>query len=128
MMKRETVKEVGIWIICLFLALICLRSGITKLPETSFWIRDFNRWHYPGWFRITVGIIEIAAGVLLLWPRMASAGASLFAIVMLGAIYTHASHNEMARLPFNFLLGCLSMFVIYARQRLFRANFAASIS
>jgi len=47
---------------------------------------------------------------------LAGYGASIFAVVMLGAIFTHATHNESSRLPFNFLLLALSLIIVFARQ------------
>jgi putative oxidoreductase len=79
-------------------------------------VRDFHRWGYPDWFRIVVGIAELTSMALLLIPRFASYGATLFAVVMLGAIFTHATHHEFSRLPFNFLLLGLSLIIILARK------------
>jgi len=117
MTKKRIAVEVLLWGVTIFLALVCLRSGVTKLPADSFWVRDFRRWGYPGWFRVAVGAAELAACALLLYPRAASVGAGLFAAVMLGAIFTHATHDEFTRLPFNFLLLALSLVVLLARAR-----------
>src|SRR3989442_13843419 len=100
MTKGRIVREVALWIIALFLALVCLRSGWLKLTGNIFWVRDFRRWGYPDWFRITVGIAELTSMVLLLVPRFASYAPSLFLVVMLAARNTHAPHNESSRLPF----------------------------
>lgn len=112
-------KEVTFWLIALFLGLVCLRSGLMKMPGAPgerFWIRDFERWGYPGWLRITVGVVELISFGLLLVPRVASYGGAIFAVVMLGAIFTHATHNELSRLPFNFVLLGLSLFIVFVRQ------------
>ena len=61
-------------------------------------------------------IAEIASAVLLVVPRFAAYGASVFAIVMLGAIYTHATHGESSRLPFNFLLLAFSIIIMIGRH------------
>jgi putative oxidoreductase len=114
--KTRIAKEVVLWIIALFLALVCLRSGWLKVTGNVFWVRDFHRWGYPDWFRIVVGIAELTSMALLLIPRFASYGASLFGVVMFGAIFTHATHNEFSRLPFNLLLLCLSLIIIIARK------------
>ena len=122
MTKGRIAQEVVFWIIALFLALVCLRSGLMKmpgLPGEKFWIRDFQRWGYPGWLRLAVGAAELASFALLLVPRFAGYGAGVFALVMLGAIFTHATHNESSRLPFTFLLLALSLIIIYARQPIF---------
>ena len=119
MMKGRVAKEVVLWVIALFLALVSLRSGLMKMPNIAggqFWIRDFQRWGYPGWFRLVVGVAELISFALLLVPRVAGYGAAVFAVVMLGAILTHATHNESSRLPFNFLLLTLSLVIVFARQ------------
>src|SRR5437660_9272014 len=116
MTKRRIAKEIALWIITLLLALVCLRSGLQKVTGNIFWVRDFHRWGYPNWFRIVVGIAELTSMVLLLVPRFASYGASLFVVVMLGAICTHATHNESSRLPFNLFLLALSLIIAFTRQ------------
>ena len=118
MTKKRIVLEIMIWIVTLLVALVCLRSGLMKMPGVpgvEFWIRDFARWGYPEWFRIVVGIAELASFLLLLVPRFAGFGALIFAVVMLGAIFTHATHGEFGRLPFNLFLLALSAVVIFAR-------------
>ena len=116
MTKRRIAKEVVLWIVALFLALVCLRSGLTKMQSGGFWARDFMRWGYPAWFQTVVGVAELTSFVLLLIPRLASYGGLIFAIVMLGAVFTHATHHEVSRLPFNFLLLGLSLMIIFTRQ------------
>ena len=116
MTKVRIVKEVVLWIITLFLTLVCLRSGWLKVTGNIFWVRDFHRWGYPDWFRIAVGIAELTSMVLLLVPRFASYGASLFAAVMLGAMFTHYTHDESSRLPFNLLLLTLSLVILFVRR------------
>jgi len=116
MTKLRIVKEVLLWIIALLLALVCLRSGWLKVSGNIFWVRDFHRWGYTDGFRVAVGIAELVSAVLLLIPRLASYGASLFTVVMLGAIYTHATHNESSRLPFNFFLLALSLVIAFMRR------------
>ena len=116
MTKVRIVKEVVLWIVTLFLALVCLRSGWLKVTGNIFWVRDFHRWGYPDWFRLVVGIAELLSMALLLVPRLASYGASLFAVVMLGAIFTHYTNNETSRLPFNLLLLTLSLVIVFIRR------------
>ena len=70
-----------------------------------------------------MGIIELASAVLLLIPALAAYGAIMLAVVMIGAIYTHAMHHESIRLPFNFFLLGLSLIVAFARQQvIFKKN------
>jgi len=86
-------KKIGmaaLWIVTLFLAWIFVRQGWSKFDDGSGWARAFAHWHFPVWFRIAIGVIELAAGLLLLWPRTAFVGAGLIVVVMLGAMGTHA--------------------------------------
>jgi putative oxidoreductase len=119
MTKGRIAKEIILWVIALLLALVCLRSGLMKMPGVpgvEFWIRDFQRWGYPDWFRVVVGAAELISFVLLVVPRVAGYGAMIFAVVMLGAVVTHASNGESARLPFNLVLIAFSIIIIYARR------------
>ena len=118
MTKKRLAGEICLWVVSVFLALVCLRSGLMKMPGVpghQFWERDFQRWGYPGWFRIAVGLAELASFALLLVPRSATVGAALFAAVMLGAMVTHAAHGETGRVPFNVLLLVLSLLVAFGR-------------
>ena len=119
MAARPIIREIIVWAITLFLALVCLRSGWLKVTGNLSWVRDFHRWGYPDWLRLAVGVAELSSFALLLVPRVAGYGAAIFAVVMLGAIVTHATHNESARLPFNFLLLALSLIGVFARRPLF---------
>lgn len=119
MTKGRIAKEITLWVIALLLALVCLRSGLMKMPGVpgeEFWARDFARWGYAGWFRIVIGIAELCSFALLLVPRWAGYGAALFALVMAGAIFTHATHQETSRLPFNVFLLTLSIIVVLTRK------------
>ena len=125
MKKINLLKEILLWIAALLLALVCLRSGLMKMPGipgSEFWMRDFARWGYPDWFRVVVGVLELGAFALLLVPRFAGLGAAVFAVVMIGAIATHISHGEFVRLPFNFFLLVLSLLLTFARRPGFLRN------
>lgn len=122
MSKSRIAGQIAVWMVTLFLVLVCLRSGIMKMPGVpgvEFWMRDFQRWGYPGWLRLVVGLAELVSAALLLIPRLAGYGASVFAIIMVGALLTHATHNEFSRLPFNLLLLGLSLIVLLVRRPAF---------
>jgi uncharacterized membrane protein YphA (DoxX/SURF4 family) len=82
-------KEVGAWIPTLLLATVFIPQGISKFSATSGWMRAFEHWGYPGWFRMLVGGVELSAGLLLLWRRMAPIAALMILMVMAGAMWTH---------------------------------------
>ena len=82
-------REVVLWIIAVFLAYVFVRQGWSKFFSDSGWARAFRAWHYPNWFRVAVGVIEIAGGVLVLIPRCARIGAIMIALIMIGGMATH---------------------------------------
>jgi uncharacterized membrane protein YphA (DoxX/SURF4 family) len=82
-------RIIGMWIPAILLVLIFAKQGWSKFDDTSGWARAFRHWGYPDWFRITIGVMELTAVVLLLLGRTAAFGAILIIIVMLGAWATH---------------------------------------
>ena len=113
---KQILKTIGRWIPVVLLTLIFVPAGWAKFSDTSGWAIAFRHWGYPDWFRIVIGIAELTSMALLLVPRFASYGASLFVVVMLGAIYTHATHNESSRLPFILFLLALSLIIAFTRR------------
>ena len=86
---RSVVKRVAVWIPVLLLAFIFIPQGLAKFSDSSGWARAFRFWGYPDWFRVTIGVIELAGVLLMLWPRSAMIGASFIICVMLGGMGTH---------------------------------------
>ena len=72
----------------LYLARIFIRNGWAKFDPEGFWAAPFERWGYPVWFRLLVGVIETAGGVLILIPWTATYAGVAVAAVMAGAFYT----------------------------------------
>jgi uncharacterized membrane protein YphA (DoxX/SURF4 family) len=119
MSKRAIAVEVVLWIVTLFLALIFFRQGLGKFPDDGGWARAFAGWHFPVWFRYGIGVVEIAAAVLLLWPRTAFAGASLIVVTMLGGMATHAYWGHPEQMGHEALPLVLAIIVGLGRRRKF---------
>src|SRR5262245_33607162 len=85
----RVVKIIGMWIPAILLVLVFARQGWAKFDNASGWAVAFRQWGYPDWFRVTIGIMELTAVVLLLLGRTAAFGAILIILVMLGAEGTH---------------------------------------
>jgi uncharacterized membrane protein YphA (DoxX/SURF4 family) len=81
--------EVLLWAVCLRLVMVFAQAGWAKFAPTSGWAKAFTYWGYPVWFRILIGVLEIGAALLLLWPRAAAYGAAIIIVVMLGGMGTH---------------------------------------
>jgi uncharacterized membrane protein YphA (DoxX/SURF4 family) len=87
--RRTLAIEAVLWLFSLFLASIFIRQGLAKFDDTSGWAQAFRTWHFPVWFRVLIGVLEVSAGALLLIPRTALAGAAIIIVVMLGGMGTH---------------------------------------
>ncbi len=66
--------------------------GYTKFDSDprGEWVRTFERIGLGQWFRVATGSIQVAGGLLMLWPRVRTVGAALLACTMLGAIIVDA--------------------------------------
>lgn len=81
------------WVLQVVVGLAFLPIGFGKFANPM-WVRSFERWGYPDSFRILIGVVEVAAGLMLLVPRLTSYAALLLAAVMVGAIGTHAMAGQ----------------------------------
>ena len=66
-------------------------AGSDKFLDFGNNARRFANWGYASWFVTVIGVLETLGGVLVLVPRLASYGAAVIAVVMVGAAYTHAT-------------------------------------
>ena len=89
MRAATVVREAALWVVAVFLAYVFSQQGISKFSATSGWSAAFRLWHYPDWFRITIGVVEVAAAALVLIPQTALIGGVLIVGVMLGGMGTH---------------------------------------
>jgi uncharacterized membrane protein YphA (DoxX/SURF4 family) len=82
-------REVLLWLLAGLLILVFARAGWAKFDAASGWARAFAHWGYPVSFRVLIGVLEVGAALLLLWPRTAAYGAATIIVVMLGGMGTH---------------------------------------
>lgn len=87
--RLSTWKNVGLWILQILTAAFFLMSGLSKIIGAPDMITLFEAVGIGQWFRIATGVLEILSAVLLVTPKLASLGASILMMVMLGAIFTH---------------------------------------
>ncbi len=105
------------WIPTAMLTYVFVAQGLAKFSDSSGWAVAFRHWGYPDWFRMTVGAIELAGGVLVLWRRSAPIGALLILCVMLGAMGTHALVDHKPREAFHEMIPTLFAIVVLIMRR-----------
>ncbi len=84
------------WVAGAYLAWMYVEMGWVKFDPDGFWTPGFERWGYPAWLRLLVGLIETAGGAMLIIPWFASYGATGLAVVMIGAWITRLDDGRMA--------------------------------
>ena len=112
-------REAALWLIAAFLAWVFTKQGFAKFSDTSGWAAAFRTWHYPDWFRILIGVIEMASAVLVLIPRAAFVGGLLIAAVMLGGMGTHVYWGRPGQVTSEILPLLLGTLVALGRRKLF---------
>jgi putative oxidoreductase len=117
--RRQVILDVVLWVFALFLAWVFIRQGIAKFSDTSGWARAFRLWHFPGWFRVLIGVAEVVAAVLLLTRRTALAGAIIIIAVMIGAMGTHVYWGRPGQVTSEMLPLFLATMVAIGRRKSF---------
>lgn len=117
MRKKAVVWEIVLWVPTLFLVYVFARQGLAKFSSSSGWARAFEVWHFPVWFRVLIGVWEVAAAALLLVPRTAAIGAAMIALVMLGGMGTHIYWGQPGQVTSEVLPLVLSSVILVARLR-----------
>ena len=79
----------AIRIIPAIIMLQTLRYKFTAHPESIYIFSSIAGTKYEAFMRIGTGIIELVAGLLILYPRTSIFGALLGAGTMIGAIFSH---------------------------------------
>lgn len=109
-------KELFVWLLTLLLAFVFFATGAAKLTDGGGWTARFNHWGFPVWFRIFIGALEVLSALLLIVPRLATVGALLVGVIMLGGIGTHLVNHE-PREVFHEVGPLLFAFIIFLFRR-----------
>lgn len=106
-------RAIVLWSLSILLALLFLMSGFGKLTngETAGGMtfdEQFVAWGLPSWFRLPVGLAEVAGAVGLLIPRLRFFAAAGLTALMGGAVVTHLRIGEFAIAAMPLVLGALT--------------------
>lgn len=88
-MALDKTQKIISWIFQIIAAAILLQTLFFKFTGAEESIRIFTTLGAEPWGRIGSGLVELAAGILLLIPARAAIGAILALGVMCGAIFSH---------------------------------------
>ena len=82
-------STIGIWLLRVLAAIILLQTLYFKFSAAPESIYIFSKLGMEPWGRISVGILELIAGILILVPATTPYGALLATALMAGAIFFH---------------------------------------
>lgn len=77
------------WGLRLIAAVIMLQTLFFKFSAAPESVYIFSRLGMEPWGRVGIGILELIASAMILWPKTSGLGALLAALLMSGALYFH---------------------------------------
>jgi uncharacterized membrane protein YphA (DoxX/SURF4 family) len=104
-------RTIVTWILSVLLALAFVGAGLAKLSGQPMMVAEFTTFGYPLWFLYFTGALEVICAVLLLVPRLAGVGAALIVCVMIGALFSHLTHGQVAMIGAPVVLLILALVV-----------------
>lgn len=121
-------KLIGTWLPAILLVLIFVPQGWSKFDDASGWARAFRFWGYPDWFRITIGVLELLAAILLIGGRTAALGAVIIILVMLGGMATHLIFEGGRHITSEVVPLVLATIVLVIRRNQLKTMVATRVS
>lgn len=88
-MKTPRFQSAIAWLLAVLLSASFVLAGVMKMLSHETNARRFEAWGYPGEFGLLIAVVEVAAGLLVLIPRVTIWAALGIAVLMIGAAGTH---------------------------------------
>lgn len=105
--------NIALWIVSGLLAMLFITSGGAKLLGRM--TDEFVAWGYPAGVAAMIGILEVVGAVGLLAKRTAGWSALGLMVIMAGAAWTHAVHDERVALATPIIVFAALAFVAWGR-------------
>jgi len=113
----EAMKKYGIWVAIVIAALVVVPAGGAKLAGVEQMHASFAMLGLPSWFGYFIGACEVAGGIALFIRPLSALAAAGLAIILLGALYFHATHPPVqAGIPALVVLVCTVYIFLRRRQ------------
>lgn len=116
-------KNKILFVISLLFGLIFINSGLNKffnympmpddLPESM--LKVMEAFMTIGWLMPLIAVVEIIAGILIIFPKTRALGALMIFPIMIGILLTHI-FNAPAGLPMAIILLLINLWVIFENK------------
>lgn len=121
-------KTIALWVVSCLVSALFLFAGGTKLLMPAQTRAAFATFGYSAWFATFIGVCELLGGLGLLIPRLAALASACLSIIMLGAVYTVASHRQYLQAAMPVVVFILLVCICSLRIRAPRAVQARAVS
>lgn len=108
--RRRNGRRLLVWGLRVAMALVFVVAGVMKLAAAREMVAVFNQVGLGQWLRLTVGLCELAGGLLLLVPRLGGAAALGLIGVVIAAGMTEVVF--MRQVPWMAVICFLALAVI----------------
>lgn len=107
------------WTLTILLALWLIAAGLSKLAPSDEQLANFENWEVSPEFMLFIGVCEILGAVALFIPKLRPFAVLGLAVILIGAIATHITSDELVKTPTPTiaLLLTLSVFLLWRRRK-----------
>jgi putative oxidoreductase len=109
------VKKILMWVCIALLTLQFAAASAGKLTGAA--EKRFIDWGYSATFSYIIGSLELLGAIGLFFPKFRMWAACGLMGIMIGAAYTHLTHNESSRLIHNSIVSLIAVGVIYFSRK-----------
>ena len=109
-------KNIASWIIQVLVTGLFMMMALPKLMSDQETVANFTRWGMPDKIYLVIGSLEVLGAVGLLIPRTSAFAAVGLILIMVGALFTHLTHNEMMMALMPLMVMMMLAFVAYVRN------------
>ncbi len=110
-------KNIAVWVLsALLAALFAIAAGPPKIIGAAEAVEGFTRYGYSATFRVFIGLCEVAGGIGLLIPPLATWAAGGLIVIMGGAVYALLVNGEGTVVPIPLVVAALLVVIALARR------------
>ncbi len=121
-------KTITLWVVSGLLAALFLFAGGMKLLKPVEMRAAFVSFGYAAWFATFIGVCEVLGAIGLLIPRLSALASACLSIIMIGAVYTVASHHLYSQAVMPAVVFVLLIFICRSRMNAARPAPAQAVS
>lgn len=113
---EHNTKTIALWVLTMLTSVVFIVAAVPKLGGFGFFGSLFERFGYPDWLEMGVGIIEFVGAIFLIIPTLTFYAALALGAVMVGAIVSHLVFGPPIAALMPFIVLCVLALLAWARR------------